>query len=137
MATVLIVDDSRTSRKILRAALEKGGFSIIGEASNGEEGYLKYKELHPDIVTMDITMPTMDGIESLSLIKRENKNAKVVMITAAGQKEKMVEALKRGAEEFIMKPFDEPEVLETLNRVAEDENEEGEFNLDDMFRDGQ
>lgn len=137
MATVLIVDDSRTSRKILRAALEKGGFSIIGEAANGEEGYLKYKELHPDIVTMDITMPTMDGIESLSLIKRENKNAKVVMITAAGQKEKMVEALKRGAEEFIMKPFDEPEVLETLNRVAEDENEEGEFNLDDMFRDGQ
>ena len=137
MATVLIVDDSRTSRKILRAALEKGGFSIIGEAANGEEGYLKYKELHPDIVTMDITMPTMDGIESLSLIKRENKNAKVVMITAAGQKEKMVEALKRDAEEFIMKPFDEPEVLETLNRVADDENEEGEFNLDDMFRDGQ
>lgn len=137
MATVLIVDDSRTSRKILRAALEKGGFSIIGEAANGEEGYLKYKELHPDIVTMDITMPTMDGIESLSLIKREDKNAKVVMITAAGQKEKMVEALKRGAEEFIMKPFDEPEVLETLNRVADDENEEGEFNLDDMFRDGQ
>lgn len=135
MATVLIVDDSRTSRKILRAALEKGGFSIIGEAANGEEGYLKYKELHPDIVTMDITMPTMDGIESLSLIKREDKNAKVVMITAAGQKEKMVEALKRGAEEFIMKPFDEPEVLETLNRVADDENEEGEFNLDDMFRD--
>lgn len=137
MATVLIVDDSRTPRKILRAALEKGGFSVIGEAANGEDGYLKYKELHPDIVTMDITMPTMDGIESLSLIKRENKDAKVVMITAAGQKEKMVEALKRGAEEFIMKPFDEPEVLETLNRVADDENEEGEFDLDDIFRDGQ
>lgn len=137
MATVLIVDDSRTSRKILKSTLEKGGFSIIGEAANGEEGYLKYKELHPDIVTMDITMPTMDGIESLSLIKRENKNAKVVMITAAGQKEKMVEALKRGAEEFIMKPFDEVEVLESLNRIAGNENEEGEFNIDDMFRDGQ
>jgi len=137
MATVLIVDDSRTSRKILKTALEKGGFSIVGEAANGEEGYLKYKELHPDIVTMDITMPTMDGIESLSLIKRENSNTKVVMITAAGQKEKMVEALKRGADEFIMKPFDEAEVLETLNRVAEDEDEEGEFDLDDMFRDEQ
>ena len=137
MATVLIVDDSRTSRKILKSTLEKGGFSIIGEAANGEEGYLKYKELHPDIVTMDITMPTMDGIESLSLIKRENKNAKVVMITAAGQKEKMVEALKRGAEEFITKPFDEVEVLESLNRIAGNENEEGEFNIDDMFRDGQ
>ncbi|MCD7835627.1 MAG: response regulator [Lachnospiraceae bacterium] len=137
MATILIVDDSRTSRKILKTALEKGGFSIIGEAANGEEGYLKYKELRPDIVTMDITMPTMDGIESLSLIKRENKDARVIMITAAGQKEKMVEALKRGADEFIMKPFDEAEVLDTLNRVAEDENEEKEFNLDDMFQDGQ
>lgn len=137
MATVLVVDDSRTSRKILKTALEKGGFSIVGEASNGEEGYLKYKELNPDIVTMDITMPTMDGIESLSLIKRENSNTKVVMITAAGQKEKMVEALKRGADEFIMKPFDEAEVLETLNRVADDEDEEGEFDLDDFFRDRQ
>lgn len=119
MATVLMVDDSRTSRKILRATLERGGFTIVGEAANGEEGYLKYKELKPDIVTMDITMPTMDGIESLSLIKKEDKDAKVIMITAAGQKEKMVEALKRGAEEFIIKPFDDREVLDTLNRVAE------------------
>ena len=121
MATVLMVDDSRTSRKILRETLERGGFTIVGEAANGEEGYLKYKELRPDIVTMDITMPTMDGIESLSLIKKENKDAKVIMITAAGQKEKMVDALKRGAEEFIIKPFDEDEVLDTLNRVVERE----------------
>ena len=119
MATVLIVDDSRTSRKILRGVLERGGFEIIGEATNGEEGYLKYKELNPDLVTMDITMPTMDGIESLSLIKHANEKAKVIMITAAGQKEKMVEALKRGAEEFITKPFDEAEVLATIKRVAE------------------
>ena len=117
MATVLMVDDSRTSRKILRAVLERGNFEIIGEASNGEEGYIKYKELQPDLVTMDITMPTMDGIESLTLIKRTDADAKVVMITAAGQKEKMVEALKRGAEEFITKPFDETEVISTLNKV--------------------
>lgn len=119
MATVLMIDDSRTSRKILRTALEKGGFTIIGEASNGEEGYLKYKELKPDIVTMDITMPTMDGIECLTLIKKENSEAKVVMITAAGQKEKMVEALKRGAEDFITKPFEEDKVLSTLKHVVE------------------
>jgi two-component system chemotaxis response regulator CheY len=136
MATVLIVDDSRTSRKILRNCLEKDNFTVVGEAGNGEEGYLKYKELKPDIVTMDITMPIMDGIESLSLIKKENKDAKVVMITAAGQKEKMVEAIKRGAEEFIMKPFDETEVLETLNRVAESgDEEEEELNLDELFGD--
>ena len=118
MTTVLMVDDSRTSRKILRAVLERGHFEIIGEASNGEEGYIKYKELQPDLVTMDITMPTMDGIESLTLIKGTNADAKVVMITAAGQKEKMVEALKRGAEEFITKPFDDNEVLNTLRKVV-------------------
>ena len=117
MATVLMIDDSRTSRKMLRTVLERGNFEIIGEAINGEEGYIKYKELQPDLVTMDITMPTMDGIESLTLIKRANANAKVVMITAAGQKEKMVEALKRGAAEFITKPFNETEILSTLNKV--------------------
>lgn len=117
MATVLLVDDSRTSRKMLRSVLENAGYEIIGEAANGEEGYLKFKELKPDVVTMDITMPTMDGIESLTLIKHADENAKVIMITAAGQKEKMVEALKRGAEEFITKPFDEAEVLNTLKKV--------------------
>ena len=119
MATVLIVDDSRTSRKILKGVLEGAGYEIIGEATNGEEGYLKYKELKPDLVTMDITMPTMDGIESLSLIKYADENAKVIMITAAGQKEKMVEALKRGAEEFITKPFVNEDVLATIKRVVQ------------------
>lgn len=119
MATVLIVDDSRTSRKILRELLERAGFVITGEAVNGEDGYLKYKELQPDVVTMDITMPVMDGIESLSLIKHANADAKVVMITAAGQKEKMVDALKRGADEFITKPFDEAEVIATLKKITE------------------
>ncbi|MCM1187424.1 MAG: response regulator [Lachnoclostridium sp.] len=119
MATVLMVDDSAVSRKVLRNILEKGGYEVIGEAVNGEEGYLKYKELKPDIVTMDITMPVMDGIESLSLIKRDNEDTKVIMITASGQREKMVEALKRGAEEFILKPFEEEEILKTLAYVME------------------
>lgn len=122
MATVLMVDDSAVSRKVLRNILEKGGYEVIGEAVNGEEGYLKYKELKPDIVTMDITMPVMDGIESLSLIKRENEDTKVVMITASGQREKMVEALKRGAEEFILKPFEEEEILKTLSYIMESES---------------
>ena len=118
MATVLIVDDSRTSRKILRGLLERAGFVITGEAVNGEDGYLKYKELQPDVVTMDVTMPVMDGIESLSLIKHANADAKEVMITADGQKEKMVDALKRGADEFITKPFDENEVIATLKKIT-------------------
>lgn len=114
MATILIVDDSRTSRRILRNIVESKGHVVVGEATNGEEGYLKYKELRPQIVTMDITMPVMDGVESLSLIKKEDKNAKVVMITAAGQKEKMVEALKRGADEFVTKPFDQDAICAIL-----------------------
>lgn len=118
MANIMIVDDSRTSRKILRELLERNGYTVIAEATNGEEGYLKYKELIPDVVTMDITMPVMDGIEALSLIKKEKPDAKVLMITAAGQKEKMMDAIKRGAEEFVMKPFNEPEILAALSRIV-------------------
>lgn len=121
MTTVLLIDDSRTSRKILSEMLENHNFKVIGQAHNGEEGYLKYKELKPDIVTMDITMPVMDGIESLSLIRREDENAKVVMITAAGQRESMMEALKRGASDFITKPFDEAEIVATLMKIAQQE----------------
>lgn len=117
MAKVLIVDDSRTSRKILRGLLEGAGYEIVGEAVNGDEGYLKYQELKPDVVTMDITMPTTDGIQSLQLIRHYDKEACVVMITAAGQKEKMMQALKEGAAEFITKPFDKEDVLNTINRV--------------------
>lgn len=117
MANIMIVDDSRTSRKVLRGILERNGHTVVGEAVNGEEGYLKYKELLPDVVTMDITMPVMDGMESLSLIKRDNPKAVVLMITAAGQKEKMLESIKRGADEFIMKPFNEPEILNALERI--------------------
>lgn len=117
MADIMIVDDSRTSRKILREILERNGHTVVAEAVNGEDGYLKYKELNPDIVTMDITMPQMDGVECLSLIKKVNPEAKVLMITAAGQKEKMLESIKRGAEEFIVKPFNEAEILAALERL--------------------
>ncbi len=114
MKSVLIVDDSRTSRRFLTDILERGGYNVVGEAVNGQEGYNQYVKLKPDIVTMDITMPQMDGIESLKLIKKTDPDAKVIMITAAGQKEKMMEALKIGAVEFISKPFAEEAVLDAL-----------------------
>lgn len=116
MKSVLIVDDSRTSRRFLLDILERAGYKIVGEAVNGQEGFDQYVKLHPDIVTMDITMPVMDGIDALKLIKRNNPDAKVVMITAAGQKEKMMEALKIGAVEFVSKPFIEEAVLDALKR---------------------
>ncbi len=113
MAKILIVDDSRTSRKILKGILENAGYEVIGEATNGQEGYERYVELKPDIVTMDITMPVLDGIEALKKIKAGYPDAKVVMVTAAGQKTKMVEAVQNGANEFVSKPF-EPEQLKTI-----------------------
>lgn len=117
MAKILLVDDSKTSRKILRSILEEDGHEVIGEAINGEEGIKKYKELHPDITTMDITMPVMDGLEALRLIMEFDKNAKVVMVTAAGQKTKMVDAVKYGAIEFLAKPFEASQIIEIINKV--------------------
>lgn len=117
MANILIVDDSRTSRRILKEILEKAGHTVIGESTNGEDGYLKYKELKPDLVTMDITMPKLDGLEALQLIKKSDENAKVIMITAAGQKEKMIQAIKHGAADFIAKPYDAGDVKEMIEKV--------------------
>ncbi|RKM58294.1 response regulator [Butyrivibrio sp. X503] len=116
MKSVLIVDDSRTSRRILRDILERAGFNVVGEAVDGQEGFDEYVKLNPDIVTMDITMPGVDGIESLKLIRKNNPDAKVVMITAAGQKEKMMEAVKFGAVEFVAKPFVEETVIDALSK---------------------
>lgn len=117
MATILIIDDSRTSRRMLRAILEADGHTIVGEGVNGEDGYLKYKELKPEIVTLDITMPKMDGIEALQLIRKFDEEAKVVMITAAGQKSKMIQAVKYGAAEFITKPYDSEDVRKIISSM--------------------
>ncbi|MBO4903408.1 MAG: response regulator [Lachnospiraceae bacterium] len=117
MAKVLLIDDSKTSRKFLKEIVETAGHEVIGEAGDGEEGYLKFKELRPDLVTLDITMPKMDGLESLQLIRKEDENAKVIMITAAGQKEKMMLAIKYGASEFIAKPYEAEKVVELINKV--------------------
>lgn len=119
MAKILIVDDSRTSRKVLRGILEAGGHEIIGEAPDGEQGANMYNELKPDIVTLDITMPVLDGIGALQKIREMDGNAKAIMVTAAGQKSKMVEAVKYGAKEFVAKPFDQDQLVAIVNKVAE------------------
>lgn len=117
MKKVLIVDDSKTSRKILKNIFEENGYEVVGEAVNGQDGLDKYQELHPDLVTLDITMPVMDGIETLTKLKEINPGVKVVMITAAGQKNKMVEAVRLGAEEFVTKPYETSRIIEVLEKL--------------------
>lgn len=111
MANILIVDDSRTSRKILKEILEKNGQTVIAEAVNGEEGVALFKQCKPDLVTMDITMPAMDGLEALAKIMEVDSEAKVVMVTAAGQSNKMTKAVELGAMEFVVKPYEEDLVI--------------------------
>jgi two-component system chemotaxis response regulator CheY len=117
MAKILIVDDSKTSRKILRNILTENGHEIVGEAINGIEAIEKFSELKPDLTTMDITMPVMDGLQSLKKIIELDKNAKVIMVTAAGQKTKMVDAVKYGAAEFLTKPFEASQIIEIIDRI--------------------
>ncbi|MDO5381433.1 MAG: response regulator [Eubacteriales bacterium] len=119
MAKILIVDDSKTSRKFLRNMLEEAGHEIISEAVDGNEGVEKFKIYQPDIVTMDITMPKLDGIGAVKEIIDFDPNAKIIMVTAAGQKSNMVEALKQGAADFIQKPFDSEVILNTIEKVLE------------------
>ncbi len=118
MAKILIVDDSRTSRKILKSILEESGHEVVAEAVNGEDGIAKYKEIRPEITTLDITMPVMDGIEALIQIIEYDPQAIVVMATAAGQKNKIVEAVKAGATEFIQKPFEPEQISSIINSLV-------------------
>ena len=118
MAKVLIVDDSRTSRKILRGILEESGHEVIDEAVDGQDGVKKFQSLKPDIVTMDITMPVLDGMEALKMIKALNPDTKVIMVTAAGQKGKMSDCIKLGANEFLTKPFDKEEIISVINKLS-------------------
>ncbi len=112
--SVLVVDDSIFIRKTLRGLIEGLGYTVVSEAVNGLEGVEAYKRYHPDLVTLDITMPVMEGLEALRQILEYDPAAKVIMVTAAGQQSKVIEALKQGAKKFVMKPFDPEEIKKTL-----------------------
>ena len=116
MAKILVVDDAVFMRMTLKDILTKGGHEVVGEASNGKEAIVKYKELTPDVVTMDITMPEMDGIQALKEIKQINDKAVVVMCSAMGQQGMVVEAIQSGAKDFIVKPFQAERILECMQK---------------------
>ncbi len=111
---ILVVDDSRIIRRVLTGTLQEAGYEIAGEAANGEEALEQLKQSVPDMVTLDITMPIMDGLETLTHIREEYPDLKVIMISAAGQKNKVIQALKDGALDFIRKPFEKDEMLEVI-----------------------
>ncbi|MDR3331739.1 MAG: response regulator [Synergistaceae bacterium] len=114
---VLIVDDAAFMRMMLRDILAKNGFEVVGEADNGKVAVQMYGELKPDVVTMDITMPEMDGIAAVKEIKAADPNAKVVMVSAMGQQAMVIEAIRSGAADFIVKPFQPDRVLEALGKA--------------------
>ena len=114
---ILICDDAAFMRMMIKDVLSKNGYTVAGEAENGLKAVEKYNELHPDLVLMDITMPEMDGIASLKTIKEMDPGARVIMITAAGQSSKLMEALKSGAKEFICKPYEPEQVINAINEV--------------------
>lgn len=118
MATkILIVDDSAFMRAMLRGILVSEGFDIVGEACNGREAVDLFEELKPDLVTMDMVMPEMGGMEALQIIRGSDGDAKVVIVSAVDQRENLLEAIRSGATEYIVKPFDAPCVLKAINRA--------------------
>jgi two-component system chemotaxis response regulator CheY len=117
MGRILIVDDTLFMRTLLKNILFSGGHDIVGEAGDGDEAVSKYKELKPDLVTMDVVMPKMNGIEALKAIKSFDPNARVVMCTAVGQEQMVKLAIKTGARGYIIKPFQAPKVLEEIKNV--------------------
>jgi|SRR5690625_899903 len=117
--SVLIVDDAAFMRMMIKDILEKNGYTVAGEAENGIVAVEKYKELNPDIVTLDITMPEMDGITALKEIKAFDPNAVVVMCSAMGQQAMVIDAIQAGAKDFIVKPFQAERVIEAISKAIE------------------
>ncbi|MCW3488713.1 response regulator [Dethiobacter alkaliphilus] len=114
---VLITDDTAFMRMTLRNILEKNGYEVVGEAEDGQVSVDKYKELRPDLVTMDITMPNMDGITAIKKIMETDPEAKIVVCSAMGQKALVIEALNAGARDFIVKPFQADRIINAVQKV--------------------
>ena len=114
--SILICDDAAFMRMMLKDILVKEGYEVVGEAANGAQGVEKYNELKPDLVTMDITMPEMDGISALKAIRQGDPSAKIIMCSAMGQQAMVVESIQAGARDFIVKPFEKEKVLSTIKK---------------------
>lgn len=117
MSKILVVDDALFMRRMVSDILSKAGYEIAGEAGDGKEAVEEYRKLKPDLITLDITMPGMDGIEALKAIKAEFPDAKVVMCSAMGQQAMVIDAIQAGAKDFVVKPFQADRVLEAVKKA--------------------
>lgn len=117
LARILIVDDMKFMRETLHQLFSQNNYQVVGEAETGKEAVQLYRELLPDLVTMDLTMPEMSGLEAIKLIRSEFPEAKVIMCSAIGQKKVIMEAIESGAKDYIVKPFNDLQVIEAINRV--------------------
>lgn len=115
--SVLVVDDAAFMRMMIKDILSKNGFNVVGEAENGAIAINKYKELNPELVIMDITMPEVDGIAAVKEIKKFDPAAKIVMCSAMGQQAMVIESIQAGAKDFIVKPFQADRVLEAVKKA--------------------
>ncbi len=115
---VMIVDDAAFMRMMIKDILSKNGYEIVAEAENGAKAVEKFQEVKPDLTTMDITMPEMDGISALKQIRAMDAGAKVIMCSAMGQQAMVIEAIQAGARDFIVKPFQPDRVLEAVRKVV-------------------
>ncbi len=117
MAKILVVDDAAFMRKVIRDTLSKNGYTDIHEAVDGKDAVDKYAELKPDLVLMDITMPNMDGLEALKIIRSKDGDANIVMCSAMGQEAMVVEAVQAGIKDFIVKPFKDERLIKTVSSI--------------------
>lgn len=117
MAKIMVVDDAAFMRMMIKNTLTKTGYTDIVEAQDGAEAVTKYDEEKPDMVFMDITMPNMDGLQALKKIKEGHPDARIVMCTAMGQQSMVVEAIKYGAKDFIVKPFNADRIVEAVKAI--------------------
>jgi len=114
---VLVVDDAAFMRMMIKDILRRGGYDVVGEAEDGARAVEKYRELHPDLVTMDITMPDMDGIAAVREIRKIDPLANIIMCSAMGQQAMVIDAIQAGARDFVVKPFQPDRVLEAVRKV--------------------
>ena len=117
MSRVLIADDAAFMRMMIKNILTEAGYEVVGEAENGQVAVAKYEELRPDLTTMDITMPEMDGVSALRKIREGDPAARIVMCSAMGQQAMVIESIQAGAKDFIVKPFERDRVLEAVEKA--------------------